>query len=93
MHEGKKPQFQCSMCPKIVSDLKKHVEIVHEKIKRYECPICKVKFGQSHHLKAHISGVHEGAKPFECQFCDKRVSSKQLLNNHIKTAHGREKML
>jgi len=96
-HEGKKPQFQCSMCPLIVkgtmTSLKRHVEIVHENIKRYVCTICKAKFGQSHNLKAHISGVHEGAKPFECKFCEKRLSSKQLLNHHIKRIHGREKMV
>ena len=93
VHEGKKPQFQCSMCPKIVISLKRHVELVHEKIKRYVCTICKAQFGQSHNLKAHVSGVHEGAKPFECQFCDKKVSSKQLLNHHIKRLHGGEKMV
>ena len=38
-------------------NLRRHVELVHEKIKRHVCTICKAAFGQVHNLKAHISGT------------------------------------
>ena len=46
MH-GKK--FECSKCPKLSFEGKKHlmrhIKIVHEKKKLFQCPICPTKFG------------------------------------------------
>ena len=38
------------------SELKKHIEMVHQKIKRFTCDQCARQFYQNNQLKRHIRG-------------------------------------
>ena len=62
-HEnGEEREFQCSMCPKLVVNLKKHIRLVHKKSRLHVCTLCNAAFGQQVNLKVHISAVHKEAK-------------------------------
>ena len=47
------------------SELKKHIEMVHQKIKRFTCDQCARQFYQNNQLKRHIRGK---ICLFNCQF-------------------------
>ena len=38
--------------------LKRHVDSVHEKLKKHECNICEKKYYQKSHLKEHVQTAH-----------------------------------
>ena len=66
--------------------LKKHIELVHEGVKRYKCDDCGKMFGQMGNMKLHISRVHEGKKSekkFMCKLCDKSYYYSQALKDHV----------
>ena len=48
-----------------------HMKTVHEKLKCYNCRICKKSFGKSDHLKRHIKTIHERHKDYKCELCGK----------------------
>ena len=52
----------CKICNKPFQNLKKHVESVHEKLKKYQCHICGKIFYQKNHLKDHTESVHNMEK-------------------------------
>ena len=64
--EQKIPNLQtkntkCTLCSKNFlskSHLKRHVESVHEKLKKHECEICEKKYYQKSHLKEHVQSAH-----------------------------------
>ena len=94
VHEGKKYEFKCEMCPKILAtavSLKGHIEAVHEKKRPFVCDICNAAFGGKGNLKTHTLRVHEGGRPFECHRCDKSYTSKQILDGHIERDHEGKK--
>ena len=47
------------------SNLYKHVRIVHESKKPYQCQICQKAFGQKHTLQNHIVSVHKEKESFK----------------------------
>jgi uncharacterized Zn-finger protein len=52
--------YKCDLCKYSFfqhTDLKKHIECVHEKIKPHKCSICKKSFGHKGNLKSHIQMI------------------------------------
>ena len=85
--------FKCEICEHKTgrkSDLKKHVESVHEE-KKFNCNICDYKTTRNYNLKKHIESVHEGIKPFKCNNCDFEFAEKGKLKKHIESVHERIK--
>ena len=56
------------------SDLKIHVDNVHQQLKNNKCDICGKDFSKQIGLKTHIKNVHEGQKNYKCDHCDKYLS-------------------
>ena len=53
---------KCTVCGKIFSSkshLKRHVESVHEKLKRFQCDFCEKKYYQKSHLQEHVLAAHK----------------------------------
>jgi uncharacterized Zn-finger protein len=68
--------------------LKRHIKIVHDKIKEVKCEFCSQLFSLPTTLKMHIKSVHEKIRDLACPECDFKCS--QIgggLNKHIKAVH------
>ena len=62
---GKEPKSRRHACPQCdyktgnVSDLRKHVRVVHEQRRDHACSQCDAAFGQAGALRTHVRTVHE----------------------------------
>ena len=84
--------FKCELCPFSSvkqSNLKKHVEAVHEKIKRYACKHlnCNFRSSTNANLKSHIMSVHEKRKDHFCPACGKSFTKANNLKIHFQGVH------
>ena len=83
-------EFSCEQCDYRAArryNLKKHVDVVHEKVKLFTCKKCYFKTGAESTLKSHVEVTHDRIKRFECQQCNYRAGSKYNLKQHIKEVH------
>jgi len=74
---------KCPICQKLVGSLKKHTQIVHDKIREYQCPECQKFFQTRTHVKNHYNRVHMGLKE-QCPDCNKMV---QDVRTHVNFVH------
>mmetsp|Transcript_25646 Transcript_25646/g.24947 ORF Transcript_25646/g.24947 Transcript_25646/m.24947 type:complete len:159 (+) Transcript_25646:56-532(+) len=65
------------------TNLNKHIDIVHLKLREYCCTEkdCLKKFSDSQHLKLHMMS-HTGEKPVHCRYCDQTFSSHANRKDH-----------
>ncbi|XP_058170030.1 zinc finger protein 845-like [Anopheles ziemanni] len=91
-YHTKDKQFPCEFCEHVFlnqGNLKRHIRIVHRKIKSYNCTHCSQSFGKAETLKNHIM-THTGEKPHACTVCGKRfiqlVALRKHANVHVKNA-------
>ena len=85
--------YYCSMCSDKFSkksNLKHHIEMVHES-KKYNCFICSDSFPKKGMLRKHLESVHKGEKPFQCTSCDSGFLFNLELKNHYSSVHGDKK--
>ena len=57
-----KGKFKCSICFKVLvakSTLKRHISLVHEKNKPFQCISCPTSFGFKYELENHFKKIHE----------------------------------
>ena len=80
----------CGSCFTSTSQLKRHIDYVHEgKIHKHQCYIC----GKSvKHLQEHISAVHDKLKPFICSICGYSCAKKNYLDKHMELVHSDSKV-
>ena len=61
--------IKCEICQKTFSDkanLKKHVQTIHEGVRKYNCDICEEKFKQLIALQRHKKRIHDIGKKHAC---------------------------
>ena len=70
-------------------NLKRHVESVHMKIKRFKCSTCGGLYSSKQSLKEH-NYIHLGFVPFECKTCKVvfRQASQLSLHKRVHNAYG-----
>ena len=88
--ENHSKEYSCDICGKKISHkwgLKKHVSIVHEKLRPHKCEICSKSFSKKDWLKNHIITVHERRRDYHCNECEKRYGTMPELRKHIKMKH------
>ena len=73
------------------SALARHILLVHNKIRPFECSDCLKKFGIRSNLNHHIQVVHDKLKTFECHRCVRKYSKKSALTRHIQIVHEKVK--
>ena len=85
---------QCDYKTSNISDLRRHVKIVHDKIKDYECTVCGHKCGTNTELSRHVK-IHkkvkqltdntrdqERTKEYDCTGCDLKFCTLEGLIEH-----------
>ena len=70
-------------------NLKRHVESVHMRIKRFKCSTCGGLYSSKQSLKEH-NYIHLGFVPFECKTCNVvfRQASQLSLHKRLHTVYG-----
>jgi predicted nucleic acid-binding Zn ribbon protein len=68
----------------------KHIRMVHENIRMFQCPYCSATFGQRGNCDAHVRAVHEKNKAprYSCPHCGLGFVKKNLLQEHVCAAGG-----
>ena len=85
--------LQCEKCPTkfcFPSELKKHNDIKHLKLRALECQICGKKYGTRGTLTMHTKVVHLNILPFQCPQCLLKCTSKHLLDTHCQAVHEKQ---
>ncbi len=83
-----------AVCSKSFTDpdyVKRHLRVVHEKIKDHRCDRCGGAFGEADLLQTHVEGIHEGKKrDYLCKQCDRVFASLSRMRTHVKNAHKKK---
>ena len=77
----------CNYAASQASDLKRHVMIVHEKVKNFKCDLCEYATSWAKQLKNHVMAVHENVKNFKCDLCEYATSYANHLKNQGTAVH------
>ncbi len=83
--------FECKSCLKLFAcnnQMKKHIKMVHDKLKPFKCNICSCAFGHYSALKKHTDSVHKKIKPFKCNICSCAFGYYSSLKKHTDSVHN-----
>lgn len=81
---------QCRECLRTFSEpsaARKHMRVVHLKLKAYACGICRRRFAERSNLKKHIIALHKRDRAHPCPTCGKTFSFSDGLRRHINNRH------
>jgi hypothetical protein len=83
----------CNYSCSTSSHLHRHIDAVHNHIKKIQCEFCNSKYATNSHLKQHIKQIHTKIKDFKCnnEDCNFSCSTKGDLERHIKAIHNQIK--
>lgn len=87
MQYHKDIKYTCKVCQVEFTqqaNLKRHMKVVHQGIRKYECEHCGKSFGKAETLKYHVM-THTGERPLECEICHKRFIQPVALKKHKQT--------
>ena len=88
--KNKAHKNKCNCCGKSFSDLKTHINLVHEAWhmdKDHKCEICEKSFRNPSDLSNHILTTHDCRKNEKCNICGKFFCTKCDLKKHINSVH------
>ena len=89
-HSDIQERIKCSKCKKKTCSskraLKVHINIVHDKIKNYQCEDCDQSFYAKAHLKWHVTRIHYDQK-VKCNECSMMFGSKSNMERHVSSVH------
>lgn len=87
--EGTLKRYSCGLCEKRftkASDLRKHKNVVHDKLKPFNCTLCPKQFALKEQLRYHMDN-HQNVRPHQCDDCPMSFARKHHLERHIKIFH------
>lgn len=80
---------RCEQCDLVFakrSNMLRHVQTVHKRVKEFECNICGAKFGLKADLRRHRYRLHE-SRAFSCDKCGRSFAEQDQLQLHIRKVH------
>ena len=89
---GPRQDYTCKSCSKMFSsnsNLERHTQAVHEKIRNFKCGECAKEFYNRADLDRHTSAVHALQLDFHCPHCKKMFNSKHNLKRHAVLMHSK----
>ena len=77
-----KNYVKCDECGKTVlkDSLMKHIQDVHDKSNKVQCPICQKSLAGPFSLKEHIKAIHDKVMSHQCPDCHKGFSHLSNMN-------------
>ena len=75
------PYTECTSTFSTAFNLRRHIDINHLRIKRFQCPFCLRRFVTKQTLTDHINS-HTGERPFACEICSARYRHSSKLSFH-----------
>ena len=77
-----KNYVKCDECGKTVlkDSLMKHIQDVHDKSNKVQCPICQKSLAGPFSLKEHIKAIHDKVMSHQCPECHKGFSHLSNMN-------------
>ena len=82
----------CGFASEHKCSLKRHIKMIHDKIKDFKCNNCEFKTSRSDQLKTHIKMIHDKIKDFKCDRCEFKTSTNGDLKKHKSTCTGNQKI-
>ena len=79
---GKYSCEECDYKPNKASNLRRHVEAIHNGI-YYPCSKCDFKTADQGSLKNHVESIH-----YSCSQCEHKATEKASLKKHVESVHG-----
>ena len=87
--------FECSEEFTNILQLKKHIQVIHEKNNRERCDLCGKTYNSIHSLRKHHEKVHiennatttEKSGNNKCFICPKKFLNPWILKKHVESAH------
>ncbi|KAJ8926393.1 hypothetical protein NQ314_021177 [Rhamnusium bicolor] len=76
---------QCDSCGKRFFDLgtmKKHVKLIHLKLREHHCKYCQKDYSSRHALKVHVR-QHTDETPYVCEICSEGFRQLVSLKTHM----------
>ncbi len=79
----------CTRAFPLKSNLKKHRESVHLKLRPHACPRCNRTFYERCKLRGHVATVHDGQRRFPCQHpgCTAAFKQNSDRKRHVREVH------
>ena len=82
--------FQCQICPFQTRDkygLRRHIRLIHEKIRRLRCSQCDMTSDESTKLRDHLLKRHGKMLDIKCAICDYSHKEFKSVLEHFRTVH------
>eukprot|EP00178_Gracilaria_changii_P016086 TRINITY_DN4542_c0_g1_i1.p1 TRINITY_DN4542_c0_g1~~TRINITY_DN4542_c0_g1_i1.p1 ORF type:complete len:793 (+),score=125.36 TRINITY_DN4542_c0_g1_i1:344-2722(+) len=80
---------KCEICGLIFAkrgNKQRHIQTVHNGLKKFRCDVCGNQFGLKADLNRHKFRIHE-SRSFCCDKCGKSFSQQMQLDHHIRVTH------
>jgi hypothetical protein len=90
-------ELSCTLCSFVSQtrhEKKRHLNIAHPWVFKYQCKFCPAKYKSAANLLVHLKSVHLKLKMLKCQLCDYSGKHGYNLARHLEAKHeGSSKML
>ena len=76
----------CDKSFSVNSSLRRHIRIIHEKLKPFVCQTCNAEFSTQDQLNGHTNRIHLKIR-HQCTQCEKSYPDKSNLRRHFNKKH------